>query len=235
MRNKEKIRSLNDQGDRSVAHIVATNRGMRAKDAPAESAGGLAQQTYICRGARCMVATAVWKEWSLYDGEIVEAAGIIYRPCDRPPRSLPACVLVSFPKYFGPIFLPDLPNVSPVAPIERVLDCRRLFSRTTAPLLPARGLTFHISRGMTGGAGREAECAATNHEATSFEKSHPGGLYAAASRAMSAGRGVFGEHGFGPSALYLHALCSRERVLHRADNAIAASREASRCDKRPKS
>ena len=29
-RGKEKIRSLNEQGDRPVAHIVATNRGAHA-------------------------------------------------------------------------------------------------------------------------------------------------------------------------------------------------------------
>ena len=31
---KEKIRSLNDQGDRPVAHIVATNRGCAKKTRP---------------------------------------------------------------------------------------------------------------------------------------------------------------------------------------------------------
>ena len=142
-----KLRSLNAQGGRPVAHIVATNRGVRAKDAPAESAGGLARQKYICRGARCMSSSAVWKEWGLYNGAIGEAVGIIYRPCGRPPRSLPACVLVSFPKYCVPIFLPDLPNVVPIAPIERILDCRRRCSRTTAPLFPHGALLFTRAKG----------------------------------------------------------------------------------------
>ena len=42
---------------------------------------------------------------------------------------------------------------------------------------------------------------------------------------MSAGRGFFGDPGFEPSAIYLQALCSRERALLRVDNAITAGRE----------
>ena len=145
--NKEKLRSLNDHGDRPVAHIVATNRGMCAKDAPEASAGGLARQTYICRGARCMLSSAVWQEWGLYNGAIGESVDIIYRPGDRPSRSLPACVIVSFPKYCGPIFLPDLPNVAPVSPIERILDCRRRCPRTTAPIFPHGALLSAKSNG----------------------------------------------------------------------------------------
>ena len=172
-----------------------------------------------------MLSSAVWQEWGLYNGAIGEAVDIIYRPGDRPPRSLPACALVSFPKYCGQIFLPDLPSVAPISTIERILDCRRRCSRTTAPLVPARGLTFRKSQWVTFGAGRDAECAVAHPATPSFEKSHPGGLYTAMSGAISSGRGVFGQPGFEASVLYLQALCSRERIPLRVDNAITAGRD----------
>lgn len=58
---EEKPQPLTDQGGRSVAHIVATSSGLHAKDAPGEIARCLARETYICRGARCMISFAVWQ------------------------------------------------------------------------------------------------------------------------------------------------------------------------------
>ena len=220
-RSKAKLRSLNDQGDRPVAHIGATNRP-HAKDAPKENADGLARQKYICRGARRTPASAVWQEWGLYNWASGDAAGIVYRPGDRPPMSLPAWALVSFPKYFAPTFLPDLPKVPPVAPIERILDCMRRCSRAAVPLLPARGLTFHKSQGMTCGAWRDAECAVVRPATPSFGKSNP--LQSATPSDISTGRGVFGESGFGARAICLLVLCRSGRILLHADNAITDGR-----------
>ena len=79
--------------------------------------------------------------------------------------------------------------------------------------------------GATCGSGCDAECVVVHPAKPSFEKSHPGGLYTAFPRAKTAGRGVYGDHGFAPSALYLQAIFSRERVLLRVDNAITAGRD----------
>ena len=46
--NMEKLRVLNDQGNRPVAR----NFGIRAKEAVADTADGLRRQTYLRRGAR---------------------------------------------------------------------------------------------------------------------------------------------------------------------------------------
>ena len=78
---------------------------------------------------------------------------------------------------------------------------------------------------MACGAGCDAECVVSHPPTPSFEKSHPGGLYAACSRAKSAWRGAYGELGYGPPALYLQPLFSRERILIRVDNQITAGRE----------
>ena len=161
----------------------------------------------------------------LYNGAVGEVLDIVYRPGGRRPRPLPACVLVEFPKYCGPVFPPELPTVAPEASIERIMDCRCRCARATIPLIPARGITFHKSQGATCGSGRDAECVVSRPAKPSVEKSHPCGLYAAFSSAKSAGRGVYGAEGFAPSALYLQAIFSRGRVLLRVDNAITAGRD----------
>ena len=223
--NKEKLRALNDQGGRPVATVVARNSGLHSKDASAETAGGLQRQTYLCKGARCMLTSGIWQEWGLYNGAIGEVLEILYHDGEAPPRHLPACVLVRFRKYRGPVFLQGDPKVVPIAPIERLLERRRRCSRVMIPLIPAWGLTFHKSQGMTCGAGYDAECVVVHPAKPSFEKSHPGGLYTAFSRAKSAGSGVYGSPGFEPSAIYVQALCSRERILLRVDNEITAGRD----------
>ena len=172
-----------------------------------------------------MLTSGIWKERGLYNGAIGEVLDILYSPGEAPPRSLPARVLVRFRKYCGPVSLQGEPNVAPIAPIARFLDCMCRCSRVTIPLIPSRGLTFHKSHGITCGAGFDAECAVVHPAKPSFEKSHPGGLYTAFSRAKSAGRGVYGSPGFEPSAIYVQALCSRERILLRVDNEITAGRD----------
>ena len=119
-------------GRSPVAHIVAGNSGLHAKDAPSEGAGWLARKTYICRGARRRISPADWMGGVFTMGEIGDAVDIIHRTGGRPPWALPACVLVAHHKYCGPVFLPALPNVSQVAPY-------RAHSRFQAPLLPDRG------------------------------------------------------------------------------------------------
>ena len=51
------------------------------------------------------------------------------------------------------------------------------------------------------------------------------GLYAACSRAKSAGRGAYGGPWYEHSASYLQPICVRDRILIRADNQITAGRE----------
>ena len=123
------------QGGRPVAHIVEKNIGLRAKDAPEDAAGGLARQTYIWRGARCIPSSAFWLEWGLYKAKYatmltsftapVRGRVCLYRP-----------VYSSLRLRNTGLSPPELPNVFPFAPTERILDFRRRRSRTTAPLIP---------------------------------------------------------------------------------------------------
>ena len=96
-RGREELRSLNNQGGRPVAHIVATNRGARKRRASRKRGRATATETHICRGARRTMSPAVWQERRLYNGEVGVFPGTIYRAGGRRPRSLLACALVSPP------------------------------------------------------------------------------------------------------------------------------------------
>ena len=183
LRGKEKLKALNDMGGRPAAHIAARNSGIRAKDATADSAGGLSRKTYLCRGARCMISSPVWPVWRLYNREIAEVVGIIYRPCERPPRSSPAFVLAKPHKYCGHVFFLCLPTVIPVAATERIMGRRRRCARTTIHRIPAWGITVRKSQRLTCRPGLDAERVVAHPSKPPFEKSHPGGLYDAFSRA----------------------------------------------------
>ena len=142
----------------------------------------------------------------------------------------PAGVAPRFPPFgipdiLRPVSLSSSPEVAPIAPIERFLDCRHRFSMIMAPLAPAWGITFRRSHGMTCGAGCDAERVVAHSTGPSFAKSHPVGIYEAFSRAKSAGRCAFGEPGSGPPVPYLPPLCIRERILIRVDNQITAGRD----------
>merc|ERR1712112_401372 len=115
-------------GGRPIANIVARNSGLHAKEAPPEQAGGLPRQTYLCKGARCIVTSAVLQEWGLYNGAIGEVVDIVFRTGERPPATIPAFVLARFPKYRGPVYLDGDPKGVPISTIERLLDCRRALS-----------------------------------------------------------------------------------------------------------
>ena len=174
--NRVQLRQLNDQGGRPSDNVVAKYSGLNAKGAPAAKAGGVAGQTYICKGARCIVTNPVMNDWGLYNGAIGEAVGIVFREGELPPSSPPACVLARFANYRAPVFPGKDPAVVPSAPIERVLDCRCRFVRTMIPLAPDWGITLRKIQGAPCGAGRDAECVVAHPATLSLEKPHPGEL-----------------------------------------------------------
>ena len=104
------------------------------------------------------------------------------------------------------------PKVAPIAPIGRVIDFRCRCARTMIPLAPSWGVTFRKSQGATRGAGRDAECVVARPDDPSFEKSHPGGLYAAFSMEKPDGRGTYGGPDYEPSGICFRPIRSRERI-----------------------
>ena len=155
---------------------------------------------------------------------IGDVLDIVYRPVGRPPMSFPSCVLDGLHKYCGPVFLEKLPAVSPDAPRRAHNGARAPIRTAYDPSYPRLGRYLPQKPGAPCGPGCDAGCVFARPAKPSYEKSYPRSLFAAFPRAKSPGRGVYGDEGFAPSALYLQALCSREGVLLRVENAIPAGR-----------
>ena len=226
-RNHSKLKEVNSPAA-PVAAIRAKDSGPHAAKATADAAGGLSERALFCRGARFMLTSGLCQEWGLYNGAIGVVVDVIFKPGERPARHLPAVVLVEFNAYCGPAFLRERPRVVPIVPVERQCDCtcRPRCTRTMIPGQLAWGITFHKSQGLTVGPGCDAQCVVVHPPKTNFEGRCPGGLYVALSRAKTAGKGEYGAPDYVPSALYLPALASMERLAVRVDNETTRARQA---------
>ena len=140
---------------------------MHAKDAPAESAGGMARQTYIGRGARLAHRPAVWKQWGLYSGEIGDVGTSFIGQAAARRGLYRHASLLRYLSTLGQYPTPDLPKIAPVAPIESIPDCRRCYSRATGPLFPRGALLSTESKG------RHAAPGATQGAWSSAQRRHP--------------------------------------------------------------
>ena len=69
---------------------------------------------------------------------------------NKGPPSLPAFVLVKFPKYTGPSFHPKEAKIVPIVPVLRKWhDSRVEHNRTMLPITPSYAITIHKSQGQT--------------------------------------------------------------------------------------
>ena len=144
---KGELRSLNDQGDRRVAHIVATNRECAQKTRP-EKARAVWRDRHtsveapdVCclpppgrNGVYTTGRSARWR--TSFIGHSIARRG----PCRRASLFRPLSTSGRYP--------PDLPNVSPASPIGRILDCRRRCSRAAVPFFPHGALLSTKSKGV---------------------------------------------------------------------------------------
>ena len=111
----------------------------------------------------CIATSAFLQGWGLCNGAIGGAVGIVFREGERPPESLPAFVLARFEKYLGPVYLSGAPKVAPIAPIGRLLDCRRRCSRLMIPLAPAWELRSARAMGRLAAPGAMPSASSPTH------------------------------------------------------------------------
>ena len=90
-------------------------------------------------------------KWGLYHGARGKVLDIVYHHECPPPDHLPLYVLVDFPQYCGPPFIPSAHTVVPIALIK--VPCKHVFCccRTYIPLRLAFAQTIHTFQGQNAG------------------------------------------------------------------------------------
>ena len=104
-----------------IAMITAINSHPKAKKFSANKAGGLHNNTIICKNAKVMLISNLWNEQGLTNGANGVVRYIVYEQNMRPPN-LPTFVLVHFPQYTGPSYYTDKTTgqkLVPIVPVTR--------------------------------------------------------------------------------------------------------------------
>ena len=129
-----------------VAAINAIHSGVNnAAAVKPDDAGGLYPTVLMAEGADVMLTANIWQQVGLCNG----AAGVVYKlkyQVEHSPPNLPIAVLVEFPHYTGPPFLPDHPKYVPIVPITFEWESK---SRQQLPLQLRYAMAIHKSQGQT--------------------------------------------------------------------------------------
>ena len=111
---------------------------------------GLAKVLPVARGGRVVLTENLWPEAGLFNGSIGKVTYILFDENKGPAHGLPSFIVVTFPDYTGPPFIPGEPGTVPIFPrtAEWTKDKMRC-TRRNFSLLPADAFTIHKSQGMT--------------------------------------------------------------------------------------
>ena len=218
--NKTKLLELNKQ--HPIAKMSAVNKGPHAKSCSPDKAGGLLNTVYLCKDATVMLTVNTCVKYGLFNGAAGRVKDIIYRDGRKPSDGLPDVVMVEFPSYTGPPFIPENPKVVPIVPVKRRIDCFcHSCTKEQVPLRPGWASTLHRCQGMTIGSGETYRYIVIHPGTRSFESKTPGALFVALSRAKSTGRnGGDPDFAFHPSVIV-----NEDRLCHVVDTPTTKARD----------
>ena len=144
------------EGQRTC-RINAIHKGRRADEAKATDLG-LQPYLRLCRGARIMITSNLWKSKGIVNGALGYVRHIIYLPNEAPP-SLPHCIIVELDApYNGPHLpgrdrhVPICPmtvhGIGPIEPIERTqFPIRLAWAITTTKVQGITLPSIHVNLG----------------------------------------------------------------------------------------
>ena len=129
--------------------IKAVHNNDTAKKA-SESDGELPLFVPVCKGASVMLTENLWPDMGLINGAKGTVTHIVFQEGVHPANGMPAFILVSFPDYVGPPFVPGMPGTVPICPrTAEWKDGSTRCTRRSFSLIPGFALTIHKSEGMT--------------------------------------------------------------------------------------
>ena len=152
---KKDMVSFNEAGllrcDSPILVMEAEHNCAEAKKAPENKGEGLPKVLPVARGSAVVLTENLWPEANLINGSQGKVRYIVFEDGKKPSDGLPAFIVVSFPNYTGPPFIPGEPGTVPIFPrtVDWTNEKKKRLTRRMFPLLPADALTIHKSQGMT--------------------------------------------------------------------------------------
>ena len=144
--NQRKVLELGNP----ICQSLARNFPPSAAETDANEADRLVNQLYFSKGTKVLLTQNYWTEANLVNGSIGWIRYIIYSEKSDPKEaSMPALLLVHFPKYIGPSYLENEDNIVPVVPHTSTWRDKsgNQMSRSQFPLIYGYGITIHKSQG----------------------------------------------------------------------------------------
>lgn len=186
--NYEKLKEEHNE-DNPVAKIISTTidkEGKMRKGLTKHFAADkdLPYIATICRNAKVQITGRnIEPEWGLYNGSIGTVKEIIFNQDDNPnDGDLPLYVIVHFPQYCGPSWIPNEPKYVPIPIVQR--SCMHSCCKIQyLPLALAYGKTGHTFQGQTVGPNEPIESIIVQPGNRKFEGQNPGLFYTFISRA----------------------------------------------------
>jgi hypothetical protein len=132
-----------------VARINAIHSCAAAASTKSDDAGGLEPSVFMAKGAQVMLTNNLWQQVvRLCNGARGTIDSLFYG--GHKPPGLPIAILVNFPDYNGPHFLPNKPHCIPIPPIVHEWhNGLNTLSRQQIPLRLSYAMTIHKSQGQT--------------------------------------------------------------------------------------
>ena len=126
----------------------AVNKPDAAKTYKDDEAGGLMNKLPFAHQSKFVLTRNLWQEAGLVNGSIGFIQYIIYRE-GADTKGAPDMLLMRFPNYTGPSYLPEEEKIVPIYPIDATWSTRDKDSmtRTQFPLIPGYGITVHKAQG----------------------------------------------------------------------------------------
>ena len=132
-----------------VARINAIHSCAAAASTKSDDAGGLEPIVFMAKGAQVMLTNNLWQQVGLCNGARGTTDSLLYGEGHKPP-GLSIAILVNFPDYNGPHFLPNKPHCIPIPPIVHEWhNGLNTLSRQQIPLRLSYAMTIHKSQGQT--------------------------------------------------------------------------------------
>ena len=130
--------------------MKAAHNNKKAEKCTEAEGEGLAKILPVARGGQVVLSENLWPETGLFNGSMGKVTYILFDEEKGPAQGLPTFIVVTFPEYKGPAFIPGEPGTVPIFPrtAEWTKEKQRC-TRRNFPLLPAYALTIHKSQGMT--------------------------------------------------------------------------------------